>query len=204
MISVREEPATIQKGDLVAEEFLRFQDVTSETLTWTRPNFFALRYELSCPSGMLARIRVEGIGLNRIVAADSADGTCILGVFPLDRHEVPISVGGQPEPIARYYREEPVEVRFQDGRRYQFRLCAGERAMFDADEDRGVFTVEQAEYFPRWSVDLKLEPSAQQLTWLPVLLFTACCVLVFDSNGNWRIPALHQAAVQQSEISEPG
>jgi hypothetical protein len=75
---------------LVVDEFVGFQDVGEEVPAWSRPNFFALRYELADSRGVLARIGVHGIGGGRHVLAETGEGSWRFGIFPLDQPEVPI------------------------------------------------------------------------------------------------------------------
>ena len=158
---------------------MRFQDITEETLSWTRPNFFALRYELAGSTGPVARVSVNGIGPGRHVLAELAESVLRIDLFPLQRQDVPILRIDETNPIAIYHRGSPVQVRFAEGGEYEFRTENAFKTVLQTLEARPVFTLEQVEAFPRWRVEMKLEQDAYALRELPALVAAACCFLVF-------------------------
>ncbi len=164
---------------MVVDELLRLQDITEETLSWTRPNFFALRYELAGLAGPVARVSVNGIGSARHVLAELAESALRIDLFPLQRQDVPILRMDETNPIAIYHRSNPVQVRFAEGGVYEFRTESAFKTVLQTLEAQPVFTLEQVEAFPRWRVEMKLKQDAYALGDLPVLLAAACCFLVF-------------------------
>ncbi len=105
---------------MVVDELVRFEDLTEETITWTRPNYFAFRYELVCSSGVLARLSVLGIGAERYVRTETAEASWRFDMFPLDRGDVPVSREGQEGRIAIYHRRDPPKWNFRMVRRSGF------------------------------------------------------------------------------------
>jgi hypothetical protein len=165
---------------LVVDEFVGFQDLGEEVPAWSRPNFFALRYELADSRGVLARIGVHGIGGDRHVLAETAEGSWKFGIFPLNQPEVPIWPSSEDEPIAHYQRGPTVQVRFVDGPEFQIRKEGTLKTFLEDLNAQPVLTVEQVEAFPRWRAEMKLEPDALQLPQLPLLVACVGCVLVFE------------------------
>lgn len=165
---------------MVVDALLSLRGITEETLIWTRPNFFAFRYELVCGAGPLARLSVHGIGAARHALMETAEASWRLDVFPLERREVPVLREGDADPIAIYHRVNPAFVQFQDGLLFQFQPRSAVETVLSGVDGRTIFTVELVEAFPRWRQDLKLEPEALVMPQAPVLLAAACCNLVFE------------------------
>lgn len=165
---------------MVADGLLNLRGITEGTLVWTRPNFFAFQYELVCSAGPVGRLSVHGIGADRYALMETSEGGWRFAIFPLDRREVPVSKEGDGEPVALFDRVDPASVRFQEGPVFHFqRRNATETALSDA-AGSAIFIVELVEAFPRWRVDLKLEPEVLSLPEAPILLGAACCNLVFE------------------------
>jgi hypothetical protein len=166
---------------LVVDELLSLRGITEGTLVWTRPNFFAFRYELVCSAGPLARLSVNGIGAARYALMETSEESWRLAVFPLERREVPVSrAGGDADPVAIFNRVHPASVQFQGGPLFQFQPQSPVETILSGGDGQTIFTVELVEAFPRWRADLKLEPQALSLPEVPVLLAAACCNLVFE------------------------
>ena len=165
---------------MVVDELLSLRGITESTLVWTRPNFFAFRYELVCSAGPLARLSVHGIGPARYAVMETSDGAWRLAIFPLERREVPVTREGDADPLALFNRVHPASVQFQDGPLFQFQPQTAVETVLKDPENQTIFTVELVEAFPRWRADLKLEPQALSMPEVPVLLAAACCNLVFE------------------------
>jgi hypothetical protein len=162
------------------DELLSLRGITESTLVWTRPNFFAFRYELVCSAGPLARLSVNGIGAARYALMETSEEAFRLEVFPLERREVPVFREGGADAIAIFNRIHPASVQFQDGPLFQFQPRTAMETVLKTAGDETIFTVELVEAFPRWRADLKLEPQALSLPEVAVLLAASCCNLVFE------------------------
>ncbi len=179
---------------MVVEEFVRIDDIGEEPLAWTRPNFFALRYELAGSAGVVERLSVSGIGADRQIVLETGEGAWRFELFPLDRRIVPVYRGDNPDPIAEYDRGNPVQVRFTSGTQYEFRVESPLKTVLVNGEQQTVFTLEQVEAFPKWRVEIKVEPGARELSDLPVLWGAACCSLVFAKVAGPAASAAGSAA----------
>jgi hypothetical protein len=165
---------------LVVDELLNLRSITEGTLVWTRPNFFAFRYELVYSAGPVGRLSVHGIGAARYALMETSEGCWRFAIFPLERREVPVSRESDGEAVAVFQRINPPTVQFQDGPAFHFQPQSPVETVLSDGEGHKVFTVELVEAFPRWRADLKLEPEMLALAQLPVLLAAACCNLVFE------------------------
>lgn len=150
------------------------REVHDQVLTWMRPHFFELRYELSCPAGMVARVSISGMGASRHALAETAGGGWKLQVFPFASQNVIITRAGDHAEVGRYVRQPPLDIHFVNGASYRFN-----GARLEDQEERPVFSLEQVEAFPKWKAELKLEPAVRDLPELPVLVVAACCIRVF-------------------------
>lgn len=153
-----------------------------ETLAWTRPNFFALRFELASSTGIVARVGINGIGPDRHALAETEAGTWRFDLFPLSRVDVPITPLDGGDPVAVYSRANPVEVRFLDGETFHFRAENPLKTFLEDSSGRVVFSVEMVEAFPRWRAEIKLESDPLDTAKLAILLASSCCYLVFNST----------------------
>lgn len=165
---------------MVADELARLEDITEETLAWTRPNFLELSYELSAPTGVVVRVNVEGIGPERRIRAATANVVWTIDAFPLDRLESPIVEAGEDETVAIYVREQPPCLSFVQGPVFRYRIESAECLVCETLDGKAVFTVERAEFFPLWRWELKLGGEALAVPELPLLLACTCCVLFFS------------------------
>lgn len=171
-----------------AGQLVRIEDLGGETLAWTRPNFFALRYELSGSQGVFEILRVQGIGPDRQVLAETASGAWRIELFPMDRPVVPVFRVGEPDPVAEYDRRDGMQLRLTVGAHYQLRRETPLKMILEDGEHLPIFTLEQVDAFPRWRVEVKLEATAPALPELPILLAAACCSLVFSSYRTGKAP----------------
>jgi hypothetical protein len=169
---------------LVVDRLLNLRGITEGTLVWTRPNFFAFRYELVCSAGPVGRLTVHGIGTDRYALMETSEGCWRFAIFPLERREVPVSKErdgeGEGEPVAMFDRVDPASVRFQEGAVFRFQPRNATETVLSDAEGSAIFIVELVEAFPRWRADLKLEPEVLSLPEAPILLAAACCNLVFE------------------------
>jgi hypothetical protein len=178
-------------------ELIRFEDVHEDTLSWIRPNFFELRFDLTCSAGVLVRLKVHGIGADRRVLAETAEATWRLGVFPLQSALVNIYLNEESDPIGYYRRGSPVQIQFEDGASYEYRIEEPFKRTLLDQECNSVFTTERAEYFPRWKLDVKLAPNAVGYPHFAELVISTCCVLVFDGT---TALAVRRAGAEQAPV----
>lgn len=154
------------------------REVHDHALIWTRPNFFELRYELTCSSdaspGVVAKISISGMGESKHALAETADGTWKFEVFPFATQNVLITRAEDHVEVGRYGRQPPLEIRFVTGASYRLN-----HTRLENPEGRPVLSFEQLEAFPRWKAELKLEPGAIEIAELPVLVVSTCCIRVF-------------------------
>lgn len=150
------------------------REVHDEVLTWTRPNFFELRYELVCPSGLVARVGVSGTGESKHALAETADGTWKFEVFPFASHNVLITRAEDHADAGHYVRQPPFEIGLANGTSYRLNHTKVEQ-----QDGSPVFSFEQVEAFPKWKAELTLGPGAHELPELPLLVVSACCIRVF-------------------------
>lgn len=197
-------PVTMQEEEirLVAAEFARLEEISGQTLIWNRPNYFELRYELTAPrTGLLVRMSVRGIGTERRLLAETPSGSWTFEAFPADRRVAPIRRLGGGDLVASYYRdaeENSARIEFAGGQSFDLEPLGPVSARIRTREAAPVpiLFMAQAEFFPRWRVEMKLEPGAGMLPELPVLLAAACCYLVVHRGpgGGRRVggPRTHQ------------
>lgn len=165
---------------MTVDGLVRLEDVGEEPLSWTRPNFFAIRYELTSSAGVVVRLGVQGIGPERHILAETAEAEWRLDLFPLNRPRIPIFRVGNQDPVGFYVRDHPTLVESASGRVFQFRTESALKTVVELPDLSPIFTLEQVEAFPRWRVETRLEPHAADLPELPMVLAAACCFLVFS------------------------
>jgi len=166
---------------LEAGQFLRISDIGDQTLAWTRPNFLTLRYELLAGENVVEVLRVEGIGPGRRVLAETGTSSWRFDLFPMDRPVVPVFRDDESEPVAEYDRRQNMQLRLVNGAQYELTPESPLKMTLADAEHRPVFSLEQVDAFPRWRVEIKLQPAAERMPDLPMLLAAACCSLVFPS-----------------------
>jgi hypothetical protein len=175
--------------------------VVDETLAWTRPNFLELQFELVSSTAVVARVGIKGIGPERHVLAESDVGTWRIDLFPMDRKDVPITSVDGGDPVAIYWRGNPVEVRFFDGQTYRFRTESAAKTMIEDSSGTLVFSIEIVESFPRWRVEMKLETNVLEAPKVAILLASACCYLVFTNTNRIAASIAEQSSVQGGQSS---
>ena len=150
------------------------REVYDQVLTWTRPNFFELRYELMCARGVAARVSVNGMRESKHALALTAEDAWKFQVFPFASQNVVITRAEDHSEVGHYDRKPPLEICFVSGATYRLN-----HTRMEDQEGRPVLSFEQLEAFPRWKAELKLDPSAIDIAELPVLVVSACCIRVF-------------------------
>jgi hypothetical protein len=165
---------------MVVNQLLPFPEVAGEVLSWTRPNFFALRYELGSAAGTVLALSVQGIGQSRYVLAESSERAWRFAVFPVDATEVIISQPDDFTEVARYTRTKPARIRLAAGAEFELRFVTAGVQVLEDSTHQALFLMEQVEAFPRWKVDVKLEAEAASRPELPLLAAAAGCALVFN------------------------
>jgi hypothetical protein len=163
---------------LEAVELIPLREVYDQVLTWTRPNFFELRYELLCSvgglQGVVARVSINGMGDSKHALAETAEGGWKFQVFPFASQNVLITRAEDHSEVGHYVRQTPLEICFVGGVCYQLN-----HTKLEDREGRPVLSFDQLEAFPRWKAELKLAPSAIEISELPVLVASTCCIHVF-------------------------
>lgn len=167
-------PLHLLRFSLEPVALIPLHEVYDQVLTWTRPNFFELRYELMCDRGVVARVSVSGMGESKHALAETADDTWKFEVFPFATQNVLITRAQDHSEVGRYGRQPPLEIRFVSGTSYRLN-----HTKLEDQAGRPVLSFEQLEAFPRWRAEMKLDPSAIDLADLPVLVVSACCIRVF-------------------------
>lgn len=165
---------------MVVDELVRLQDLAEETLSWTRPNFFELRYQLAGPAGVAARISVTGIGSQRRVLGETAQGSWFFQVFPLDQPDVRIWPVSEAQPVGHYRRGPNLDIHLEEHIGFQYRKENALKSLMEDCEGNLVLSLEQVEAFPRWRVEMKLAPGRVSLPETPLLIACCGCILVFD------------------------
>ncbi|MGI8746070.1 MAG: hypothetical protein ACR2NN_26510 [Bryobacteraceae bacterium] len=159
---------------LLRFELLPLREMSEEALTWTRPDFLTLRYELLSSAGLVARVSVSGMGDSKHALGETAEGAWRFEVFPFASDNVVIVGANDHSEAGSYVRRAPFETRVAGGALYRM----SPRGL-EAEDGRPVFSYEQVESFPRWKVEVKLDPGAVEMVDLPLLVVTACCIRVF-------------------------
>lgn len=159
---------------LETHQLIPLREVDEQVLTWSRPSFFELRYELTCSQGQVARVTISGMGESKHALAETADGSWNFHVFPFASRNVLITRAGDHAEVGRYVRQSPFEITFVDGVSYRLN-----NTNLETCEGRPVFSFQQLEAFPKWRAELKLDPGARDLPELPVLVVSTCCIRVF-------------------------
>src|SRR5207253_5446883 len=106
---------SLLRFSLETVELIPLREAHEQVLTWTRPNFFELRYELSCDAGMVARVSVNGMGEAKHALAETAEGTWKFQVFPFASENVLITRPEDQSEVGRYLRRPPHEIHFANG-----------------------------------------------------------------------------------------
>ena len=157
------------------------RDAPEEVLTWTRPSFLELRYELESSKGTVARVSVSGMGESKHALAETAEGAWSFAVFPFAAEEVVITRTPDRAEEGRYLRKPPFEIHLANGSCYRLNATAGvnSRAILEDEAGSPIFEVEQREAFPRWKAEVKFSPGAADHPELALLVAWACCLRVF-------------------------
>ena len=87
------------------------RDSLEEALTWTRPDFLALRYELRAPEGLVAQVSVTGMGDLKHAVGETSEGRWRFQVFPFASDIVSITRDEDHAELGSYLRQLPFEIR---------------------------------------------------------------------------------------------
>ncbi len=166
-------------------ELLPLRDSLEQALTWTRPDFLVLRYELRSPAGLVAQVSVSGMGDLKHAVGETSEGRWRFQIFPFASDIVSITRDQDHAEVGIYLRQPPFEIRLTGAGTY--RMGSSEASITDLnrppklEDDSGepVFSFEQLESFPRWQAEVKLERRAIEIADLPILLISVCCLRVF-------------------------
>lgn len=150
------------------------REFSEEVLTWTRPDFLALRYELLCPDGIVAKVSVSGMGDSKHALGETAEGAWRFEVFPFASDNVVITKAEDRVEAGSYARRPPFEIRLIGGALYRLNP-----PRLEAEDGRTVFSYEHVESFPRWKNEIRLGAEAVGIAELPLLVVSACCIQVF-------------------------
>ena len=154
------------------------RDSFEEALTWTRPDFLVLRYELRGAAGLVARVSVSGMGDAKHARGETLDGAWRFQVFPFASDLVRIERDEDHTEVGSFRRQPPFDIRVGDEGYYRISDAISPSTLED-DSGRRVFSFEQLDSFPRWQAEVKLDPRAIEIPELPVLLIAVCCLAVF-------------------------
>ena len=152
------------------------RDTFEQALTWTRPDFLALRYQLCSPAGLVAQVSVSGMGDSKYAVGETSEGRWRFQVFPFASDIVSIQRDEDHAEVGSYLRQPPFEIRLAGADAYRI---ASPQWTLEDDFGQPVFSFEQLESFPRWQAEVKLDPRAVELPHLPILLIAVCCIRVF-------------------------
>ena len=153
------------------------RDNFDQVLTWTRPDFLVLRYELRSPAGLVADVSVSGMGDLKHAVGETCEGRWRFHVFPFASDLVSIQRDEDHAEVGSYLRQPPFEIRLAGARTY--RMSSPEASMLEDESGEPVFLFEQLESFPRWQAEVKLDPRAIEIPDISVLLISVCCMRVF-------------------------
>jgi hypothetical protein len=170
---------------LLRFELIPLRDNLEQALTWTRPDFLVLRYELRAPEGAVAQVKVSGMGDSKHAVGETSEGRWRFQVFPFASDVVSIQRDEDQCEIGSYLRQPPFDIRLAGTGSY--RISDGERARpqsnlqstLEDNSGQPIFAFEQLESFPRWQAAVRVNPLHHANADLPILLISACCIRVF-------------------------
>lgn len=153
------------------------RDTLEQVLTWTRPDFLVLRYELRSPAGLVAHVSVGGMGDSKHALGETSEGAWRFEVFPFAADIVSIKRKEDDAEVGSYVRQPPFEIRLTGASTYRM---DGLGVWSIGDEPgQPVFSFEQIESFPKWQAEVKWNPGASEVPDLSILTISACCIRVF-------------------------
>ncbi len=173
------------RAHLLTFDLIPLRETVEDVLTWTRPDFLVLRYELRSLAGLVAHVSVTGMGDSKHALGESAEGVWRFEVFPFASDIVSIKRNQDDAEVGSYLRQPPFEIRLAETGTY--RIAGAElskpqsnlHSTIEDDSGNPVFSFEQVESFPRWQAEVKLDPRAIGIADLPILVISACCIRVF-------------------------
>ena len=154
---------------------LPLRDTFEQALTWTRPDFLVMRYELRAPAGLVAQVSVSGMGDLKHAVGETCEGRWCFQIFPFASGIVSITRDQDHAEVGSYLRQPPFEIRLAGAGTYRM----NPQSTLEDDSAQPVFSFEQLESFPRWQAEVKLDPRAIEIRDLSILLISVCCMRVF-------------------------
>ena len=164
---------------------LPLRESLEDPLTWTRPDFLALRYELRSPAGLVATVSVSGMGDAKHARGETSEGAWRFQVFPFAADMVAIQRDEDSVEVGTYLRQPPFEIRLDGAGCYRMADASAVNSAsllvstLEDESGQPVFSFEPLDTFPRWQAEVKLDTRAIDLRELPVLLIAVCCLSVF-------------------------
>ncbi len=162
-------------------DLIPLRETVEQVLTWTRPDFLILRYELRSLEGLIAHVSVSGMGEAKHALGESSEGAWRFEVFPFASDIVSIKRNQDDVEVGSYLRQPPFEIRLAETGTYRITGPELSKPQSTVEDDSGnpVFSFEQIESFPRWQAEVKLDSRAIGIVDLPILVISACCIRVF-------------------------